>query len=179
MPSTPLWGSCTRDPSYRSTPTDEPPQATTSLPRPRHYLGARTAAVQPLLSPQFGPCREMGPPLPVLAVAPALIPGRKRALEAQERAQLSFLPVLLQVRVARGGTEPGRHFTSSEGHAPAGDDKRGRPWLAQPGDVQGTPAPSQVMGGFTGEERVPERSMGTLDQHPKPSQPLLGDVRHD
>lgn len=43
------------------------------------------------------------------------------------RAQLSFLPVLLQVRVARGGTEPDRHFTSSEGHAPAGDDKRGTP----------------------------------------------------
>lgn len=29
--------------------------------------------------------------------------------------QLSFLPVLLQVRVAFGATSPGGHFTSSEG----------------------------------------------------------------
>lgn len=128
-----------------------------------------TLPVQPLHSPpSLGHAGEWGPPLPVPVVAPVSVPGRKRALEAQVRAQLSFLPVLLQVRVARGGTEPGRHFTSSEGHAPAGDDKRGRPWLPQPGDMQGTPAPSQVTRGYTGEERVPERGVGTPAQHPNP-----------
>lgn len=63
----------------------------------------------------------------MLVVALAPVPGRNRALEVQERAQLSFLPILLQVRVARGGTEPGRHFTSSKGHAPAADDNQGCP----------------------------------------------------
>lgn len=117
--------------TQRRAPPEEPPP---SSPLVTAWVLC-TLAVQPLLSPpQFGPCREMGTLLPVPVVAPAPVPGRKRALEAQVRAQLSFLPVLLQVRVARGGTEPGRHFTNSEGHAPAGDDKQGRPWLVQPRD---------------------------------------------
>lgn len=138
-----------------------------------------TLAVQPLLSPSsLGHAGKLGPPLPMPVVALALIPGRKWALEAQVRAQLSFLPILLQVRVARGGTEPGRHFTSSEGHAPAGDDKRGCSWLAQPRALRETPALSQVTGGFSGEETVPEHGTGTLDEHPNPPSSSL-DVRCD
>lgn len=109
------------------------PSAATSLPQPpllgcsARWPCSRSCPLQP------GPRMENGdPPEPELAAVP--VPGRKWALEAQVRAQLSFLPVLLQVRVARGGTEPGRHFSSSEGHAPAGDDKWGHPWPAQPGD---------------------------------------------
>lgn len=82
----------------------------------------------------------------MLVVALEPVPGRNRALEVQERAQLSFLPILLQVRVARGGTEPGRHFTSSKGQAPAGDDNQGCPWLAQLRDPRETPVPSSPWG---------------------------------
>lgn len=79
------------------------------------------------------------------------------------RAQLSFLPVLLQVRVARGGTEPARHFTSSEGHAPAGGDKWGHPWLAQSRDHG---PPTQLGEGC---------SVGIPEQHlnPPPTQSSL------
>lgn len=44
-------------------------------------------------------------------------PGRKRALEAQVREQLSFFPFLLQVSVARGDTAPAKHITNSEEQA--------------------------------------------------------------
>lgn len=111
------------NPSRGAKLSQEKTPQTLLFPHPR----ARDLGVlrQLLLCSQFGPGREMGtPPSPP-------VPGWKRALEAQVRAQLSFLPILLQVRVARGGTEPDRHFTSSEGHAPAGDDKRGRPRVAQ------------------------------------------------
>lgn len=119
-PSTPPPGSCAAQ-THPEEPNSARKKKTQTLlfPHPR----ARDLRVlrRLLLCAQFGPCREMGtPPNPP-------VPGWKRALEAQVRAQLSFLPVLLQVRVARGGTEPDRHFTSSEGHAPAGDDKRGTP----------------------------------------------------
>lgn len=166
MPSTLPWVSCPRHPCEGSTLNDEP------LPEkpPPSFIPATprvlcTLPVQLLFScSQSGPCREMGTPLVMVPLV--LVPGRKRALVAQVRAQLSFLPVLLQVRVARGGTDPGRHFSSSEGHMLAADDKQGCPWLAQPGDPQGTPAPSQVMERFTREERVPECGIGTTDQNP-------------
>lgn len=44
-------------------------------------------------------------------------PGRKRAFEAQVREQLSFLPFLLQVSVARGDIVPAKHIISSEEQA--------------------------------------------------------------
>lgn len=45
------------------------------------------------------------------------LPGKKRALDEQVREQLSFLPFLLQVSVARGDTVPAKHITSSKEQA--------------------------------------------------------------